>query len=110
LVLDGLSDPTMAFRPKLRPHKHAPLNNMTRNLDFKEITKATFQSGPYSVSDKIKTLSLIEDLTKATFQSEPYSDSHKIKTVSLIEGLTKATFQSANNRDSYKMNTVSLIQ
>jgi hypothetical protein len=32
LVSYALSDPTMPFRPKLRPHKHAPLNHMARKL------------------------------------------------------------------------------
>jgi hypothetical protein len=33
LVSDALSDPTMPYRPNLRPHKHAPLNHMARNLN-----------------------------------------------------------------------------
>jgi hypothetical protein len=71
LVLDGLSDPTMAIRPNLRPRKYAPLNHLARILDCYELTNATFQSAPYVVSHKIKTLSLIEDLIKDIFQSDP---------------------------------------
>jgi hypothetical protein len=53
LVLDALSDPTMHFRPNLKPHKHSPLNYMARNLNDKDLTRATLKLAPYSVNHKI---------------------------------------------------------
>jgi hypothetical protein len=33
LISYALLDPTVPFRPNLRPHKHTPLNHMARNLN-----------------------------------------------------------------------------